>query len=182
MTRTAAVFLAAIAAATPPHLVVIVVDDAGVGDWLHNSTFNATPTLDRLARDGCELTQLRTLPLCSPSRAALMTGAFPYRYGLQHGVVKHGSTAALPGSIPTLAERLPRHATRAVGKWHLGMARFNNTPAGRGFGSFYGFYNGEQDYYDRKYCPKDARAPASMGSPRRASRSPPQVRPGHGLP
>jgi arylsulfatase A-like enzyme len=111
-----------------------------------------TPTMDELARKGVILDRYYTQPVCSPARAALMQGRFPFRTGMQHyATIKPGSTAHIPLKQPTMAEALREvgYHTHHIGKWHLGMASFNYTPTARGFESHVGYYQAQVDYYNR---------------------------------
>ncbi|KAK8754965.1 hypothetical protein V5799_002336 [Amblyomma americanum] len=135
--------------ATPPHIVVVIADDLGWADTsLHGSAQIPTPNLDALASMGVLLNDYYVQPLCSPSRAALMTGLYPAHNGVRAPIM-----AAQVGGLPLQFKILPEHLkdlgyeTHAVGKWHLGYSSFNYTPTYRGFDSFYGFHNGPNDYY-----------------------------------
>lgn len=140
---------------TRPHVVLLVLDDLGRSDHTVFESSSvvgyATPTLERLAKkEGAVLSNYYTQAECSPTRAALLTGRFPFRLGLQFSLVP-GSTAGLPAQTPTLAEMLRGlgYTTHAVGKWHLGSASVAQTPTSRGFDSFYGFLQGRIDYFNK---------------------------------
>ena len=134
--------------AKQPNIVVIVADDLGWGDvgW-HDSQIK-TPQLDALANRGARLEAHYVQPVCSPTRAALMTGRYPIRHGLQTGVVRPWAQYGLPLEEQTLAEglRSAGYATAIVGKWHLGHFKPEYLPTRRGFDHQYGHYNGAIDY------------------------------------
>ncbi|KAM7310972.1 arylsulfatase I isoform X2 [Ixodes scapularis] len=134
----------------PPNLVLIVADDLGWNDvpW-HNPGILA-PNLRRLASEGVTLEQNYVQPVCSPTRGALMTGRYPYRFGMQNGVIRPLEPQGLPLELPVLADELRRrgYSTHAIGKWHLGFCKWQYTPTFRGFDSFRGFYLGSGDYYE----------------------------------
>jgi arylsulfatase len=111
------------AADRPPNIVLILTDDQGYGDvGCFGATGFATPNLDRLARDGRRFTNFHVAqPVCSASRAALLTGCYPSRIGIQGALgpnAKHG----IADGETTLAQILKRqgYATGMAGKWHLG--------------------------------------------------------------
>src|SRR5512132_216507 len=142
---------AALAAQTPParkpNFLVIVTDDHGVGDvgcYGHREV--RTPNLDRLAASGVRFTQwYSNAPICSASRAAILTGKYPDRTGVQGALasqptwdvpgLRRGETT-LPGALHNLGYR-----TAAFGKWHLGSAR-HSRPMAQGFDEFFGWYSG----------------------------------------
>jgi len=132
----------------PRHIVFIVADDLGFADLGARGQQIRTPALDGLLRDGVELLSYYVLPDCSPTRAAIMTGRYPMRYGVNvpldnffaHGVSRNETF--LPEALASRGYR-----THAVGKWHLGFYDWQLTPTFRGFESFYGFYSGGEDYY-----------------------------------
>ena len=134
-----------------PNVVFIVVDDLGWDDvGYHGSTQVKTPNIDMLAASSIDLDSHYVNPLCSPSRAALLTGRYPSSLGLQHSVIIQGQRVGVPLNETMLSEHLRRagYATHAIGKWHLGYFAKQYTPTGRGFDSFYGYYNENTDYYD----------------------------------
>jgi arylsulfatase B len=127
---------------TQSNIVFILFDDLGTFDFItpldRPSDIN-TPVIDHLASKGVRLTNYYTDSVCTPARAALMTGRYSVNTGLTHVLVP-GSPAGLPLDIPTLPELLKNlsYSTAMRGKWHLGHAKPNQTPVGRGFDSFTG--------------------------------------------
>jgi arylsulfatase A len=110
-------------ASTRPNFILINIDDLGYADiGPFGSTINRTPNLDRLARQGRKLTSFYAAPVCSPSRAALMTGCYPKRVLPIPGVLWPGDPVGLSPREVTIAEVLNAegYATAIVGKWHLG--------------------------------------------------------------
>jgi len=132
-----------------PHIVVFLADDLGWGDVGFHGSEIRTPTLDALAEGGVRLESFYVWPVCSPTRAAFLTGRYPIRYGLQGGVVVPHADYGLPPEERTLADALGEagYRTAIVGKWHLGHARPEYLPTRRGFDHQYGLYNGQVDYY-----------------------------------
>jgi arylsulfatase A len=111
------------AADTKPNFIVINIDDLGYADiGPFGSTLNRTPNLDRMAKEGRKLTSYYAAPVCSPSRAALMTGSYPKRaLPIPHVLFPAGAVGLHPDEV-TIAEVLrgTGYATACVGKWHLG--------------------------------------------------------------
>ena len=141
---------AAIAQSRPPNIVVIVGDDLGYADvGFHGATDIPTPNLDALARGGIRFTDAYvTGPYCSPTRAGLLTGRYPQRFGHEFNMgVQPG--LGLPSEETTLADRLKSagYRTALFGKWHLG-ADADHHPLSRGFDEFFGFLGGEHSYLD----------------------------------
>ena len=140
------------AAEARPNFLIILTDDHGYGDV---STYHAsdvrTPNIDRLAAEGMLFTTMRAnCTVCSPSRAALLTGRYADRVGVP-GVIRTqplDSWGYLDPNVPTLANELKRagYHTAIVGKWHLGL-RSPNTPNERGFDFFHGFLGDMMDSY-----------------------------------
>lgn len=136
------------AAAKPPNIVYFLADDLGRDDVGWRGSSIKTPHLDQLARGGAQLNQFYVQPVCSPTRAALLTGRYPMRYGLQVGVVRPWAEYGLNTEEYLLSEALKDagYETAIVGKWHLGHARRAYLPTSRGFEHQYGHYNGALDY------------------------------------
>ena len=137
-------------AAIRPNIVHIVADDLGWKDVGFNGCQDIkTPNLDRLARDGARLTQFYVQPMCTPTRAALMTGRYPFRYGLQTAVIPSVSTYGLDSAEWLMPQCLKEagYTTAIIGKWHLGHADKRLWPKQRGFDYQYGAMIGELDYF-----------------------------------
>ena len=132
-----------------PNVVFILADDLGWKDVGFHGSDIATPSLDRLASGGAELAQLYAQPMCTPSRAALMTGRYPFRYGLQTAVIPSASTYGLATDEWLLPQALQEagYRTAIVGKWHLGHGDRKYWPRQRGFDVHYGPVLGEIDYF-----------------------------------
>jgi arylsulfatase A-like enzyme len=132
-----------------PHILYILADDLGFADLGHRGSNIATPNIDALAAGGVRLREFYTQPLCTPTRAALMTGRYPMRYGLQMGVIPSGASYGLDPAEQTLPALLKSagYRTSLVGKWHLGHADEKFWPRQRGFDSFYGALIGEIDHF-----------------------------------
>jgi arylsulfatase A-like enzyme len=137
------------AAPPRPHIVFLLADDLGFNDVGWRNPQVHSPNLDALARGGAVLDHFYVQPVCSPTRAALMTGRYPFRYGLQTGVVRPWADYGLPLDELTLASALQRagYHTAIVGKWHLGTITPEYLPTRRGFDRQYGHYNGAIDYF-----------------------------------
>jgi arylsulfatase A-like enzyme len=135
----------------PMNVIFIVADDLGWNDIGYRNKDLTTPNLDRLAREGVILNQSYVQSTCSPSRAAILTGYYPHRLGLQHRTITREQAKFIPLNIPTLAEELKirGYATHAVGKWHVGHCNWQYTPTKRGFDSHFGYFLASEDYYDR---------------------------------
>ncbi|XP_025102556.1 arylsulfatase J-like isoform X2 [Pomacea canaliculata] len=135
--------------ASPPNILFIVADDMGWADvqWRDSSMY--TPNLEQLKAEGVELTNAYAQPSCTPSRAAFLTGIYPFRMGIQNSVFEELENISVPLDKKMLPQSLKElgYATHMVGKWHLGFCRWDMTPTRRGFDSFYGMYNGYADYF-----------------------------------
>ena len=136
-----------IAATPPPNIIVILADDMGYGDLgAFGSPNNRTPRLDAMAAAGQKWTSFYVQPVCSPSRAALLTGRLPVRsgmYGVAAGrapkVLRADAAEGLPADEITIAELLKGrgYTTGLIGKWHLGhLPAF--LPMAQGFDSWFG--------------------------------------------
>jgi arylsulfatase A-like enzyme len=139
-------------AAPAPRLnvVLIVSDDLGWRGVGYHGGAVPTPNIDRIAREGVELNHFYVSPMCSPTRAGLMTGRYPMRFGMARTVVHPWSQWGLPPGELTIAEALASagYAQRAIfGKWHLGHMDPRWLPLSSGFSEFVGCYTGEIDYF-----------------------------------
>jgi arylsulfatase A-like enzyme len=131
-----------------PNIIFILQDDQGWGDVGYHGSIVQTPTIDRMARQGVELNRYYTYAVCSPTRAALMSG----RSSLETGVdAPISTTQALPMNLTLLPQYMKAagYQTVMIGKWHLGQAQTEYQPHRRGFDHFYGFLSGFQDHYTR---------------------------------
>ncbi len=131
-----------------PNIVIIFVDDMGYGDMTRTGHPTIrTPNLDRMANEGVMMTQFYTAnPVCSPSRAALLTGRWPVRTGVVK-VFFPFHNIGLPRNEITLADLLKtkNYATGCIGKWHLGHKK-EYLPTSRGFDYYYGIpYSNDMD-------------------------------------
>ena len=148
----------------------------GVNDVSWNNPLAPTPTLKSLAEDGVILDTAYTLPVCTPSRAALLTGIYPYKFGFQVMdslytsfliilIYQRGFGKNVPEGLPLNLKILPEYlkdlgyTTHGFGKWHLGFCSEAYTPLKRGFDTFDGLFVGDEadlanessDTTERKY-------------------------------
>ncbi len=132
-----------------PNIVYIVADDLGSKDVGFHGSDIKTPNLDKLAAGGVKLEQFYAQPMCTPTRACLMTGRYPFRYGLQTLVIASNHTYGLPTDEWLLPQALKEagYTTAIIGKWHLGHADPKYWPRQRGFDVQYGPLIGEIDYF-----------------------------------
>ena len=133
-----------------PNIVHIVADDLGWKDVGFNGcTDIKTPNLDKLTATGAKLSQFYVQPMCTPTRAALMTGRYPFRYGLQTIVIPTAANYGLDTSEYLMPQCLKDagYKTAIIGKWHLGHADRKYWPKQRGFDYQYGAMIGELDYF-----------------------------------
>ncbi len=138
------------AEATSPNIVVILADDLGWNAVGYHNNEIKTPNIDRLCSEGVELDNFHVSPMCSPTRAGLMTGRYPIRFGLARSVIPPWRDFGLPTDEVTLAQALGKagYEKRGVfGKWHLGHSRLKWLPTQRGFTHFTGCLNGAIDYF-----------------------------------
>jgi arylsulfatase A-like enzyme len=145
----AILFCVSVSAAPRPNILFLLADDLGSYDVSWRGSEIKTPNLDKLALGGARLEQFYVQPVCSPTRAALLTGRYPMRHGLQVGVVRPWAQYGLPLAERTLAQALrdAGYSTAVIGKWHLGHFAPDYLPTRRGFDHQYGHYNGALDYF-----------------------------------
>ncbi|MCA9506463.1 MAG: arylsulfatase [Myxococcales bacterium] len=130
--------------------MIFLADDLGWADvGFHGEQTIETPSIDRLAREGVELHRFYSTPICSPTRAALMTGRDPMRLGVAYGVIMPWMTNGVHPVEHFMPEsfRAAGYQTAIVGKWHLGHAQETYTPRARGFDHFYGHLHTEVGYF-----------------------------------
>ncbi|MFB0978995.1 MAG: sulfatase-like hydrolase/transferase, partial [Myxococcota bacterium] len=111
---------------TRPNVVIFLADDLGWADvGYHGEEVIETPSIDRIAAEGIQLDRFYSTPICSPTRAALMTGRDPMRLGVAYGVIMPWSTVGIHPDELFLPEAFRRagYQTAMVGKWHLGHAQ-----------------------------------------------------------
>ena len=156
--KTTIILALALVAAAPmhaieqsrPNILLILTDDQGYADAGFRSPEVHTPNLDKLVASGVELKRFYAAPVCSPTRAGLMTGVYPIRFGMQRAVNRPFSEVGLPESLTTLPEALGEAGYKQrhiVGKWHLGNMRKAQLPMNHGFTHQYGPYCSGIDYY-----------------------------------
>jgi arylsulfatase A-like enzyme len=132
-----------------PNIVIFVADDLGWADVGYRGSPIETPSLDSLAAEGMQLDRFYTTPICSPTRAALMTGRDPIRLGVAYSVILPWDS----GGVHTSEHFMPQsfqaagYQTAMMGKWHLGHSQQNFHPNERGFEHFYGHLHTEVGFY-----------------------------------
>ncbi|MDF2377710.1 MAG: sulfatase-like hydrolase/transferase [Verrucomicrobiales bacterium] len=142
------------AAQPPPNIVVIMADDLGYADiGVYGSRFAKTPHLDRLAAGGIRFTDFHSNgPMCTPTRAAFLTGLYQSRFGtkFEGALSKANDEVGLPLEALTIAEVLKQsgYVTGAFGKWHLGY-QVPFLPTRQGFDEFRGLLSGDGDFHTR---------------------------------
>lgn len=132
-----------------PNVLLILTDDLGWGEVGYHGGVAKTPAIDRLAADGVRLERFYVFPVCSPTRAGILTGRSPMRYGIATNVVKPENPSGLPVDEHLMSQsfKAAGYQTAAIGKWHLGLARKAFLPNARGFDHFYGHLTGAIDYW-----------------------------------
>jgi len=139
----------AAAPAVQPNVVVIVADDLGWDDVGYHGGPIETPSIDRLAREGMQLDRFYATPICSPTRAALMTGRDPIRLGVAYAVFLPWDNNGVNPDEHFMSQSFHAagYQTAVVGKWHLGHAQQTYHPNERGFDYFYGHLHTEVGYF-----------------------------------
>ena len=145
----------------PPNFIIILCDDLGYADV---GCFGApkirTPRIDRMAAEGMRFTDFYVpSPLCSPSRAGLLTGCYPRRIGLEKFVLRPDAKTGIHPDETTIAEALKGrgYATCAIGKWHVGF-RPPFRPRAQGFDHYFGIYH-NLDHWETKYFESEGGVP-----------------------
>src|SRR3954463_10725466 len=162
-TGAAAVASRAFADAAParsPNIILIVADDLGYDHvGYQGATDVRTPHIDALAAAGVRFTDgYVSAPVCSPTRAGLLTGRYPQKFGYEvnppSAIKDVPADFGLPTSERTIANHLQKigYATGLIGKWHLGAAK-KFRPLRRGYDEFFGFLYGSRSYYQMQANP-----------------------------
>lgn len=136
-----------------PNIIIILADDLGWRDVSYHGGPIKTPNIDSIARDGVKLERFYVHPICSPTRAALMTGRYPIRFGYMKAVPFGPYKMGMSTEEVTLADMLANAGYKhrgAFGKWHLGHSHIKYHPMRRGFTEFTGCYEGGLDYFNRE--------------------------------
>jgi len=137
-----------------PNVVIFYADDMGIGDvGVYGCRDIQTPSIDALARTGVRFTNYYSAaPICSPSRAALLTGRYPARAGVPTNVSSTPGAPGMPTEQITIAEmaKTRNYATGILGKWHLGFS-YETQPNAQGFDFFFGHHAGCLDYFSHKF-------------------------------
>ena len=145
------IFAACSAPDRQPNIVFIFADDLGIGDTgVYGSEIIRTPHIDALAGEGVRFTQgYVSHPVCSPSRAGLLTGRYQQRHGWEFNPAGRDTEAGLDLSQETIADALKAqgYATGMVGKWHLGMDQ-DHHPMSRGFDEYFGVLAGASQFFE----------------------------------
>ncbi|MEO9633579.1 MAG: arylsulfatase [Parasphingorhabdus sp.] len=138
----------------PPNVIIIMADDLGWGDVGYHGSDIETPNIDRLAREGMRLERFYALPVCTPTRSALMTGRDPIKLGMANAGIMpwNDGGVALDEHFMPESFREAGYETAMVGKWHLGHTIEQHTPNARGFDHFYGHLNTQVHYFDHSFA------------------------------
>ena len=156
-----------------PNVVLILADDLGYGDIGANGGETiATPHIDALARRGVRLTQgYVSHPVCSPSRAGLLTGRYQQRHGWEFNPAGRDRNAGMSTDEPTVADamRAAGYRTGLIGKWHLG-SQPQHHPVNRGFDEYFGMVEGGSIYIDADVPGVESRGKPRIGRPNKIMR------------
>ncbi|NRA04067.1 MAG: arylsulfatase, partial [Myxococcales bacterium] len=137
-------------AAERPNVVILLADDLGWADVGYRGSDIETPNIDALAAEGVRLERLYVSPICTPTRAALMTGRDPMRLGVAYFPLLTWSNKAVSPKERFLPEdfQAAGYQTGMVGKWHLGHTLEIQAPNARGFDDFFGHLHTEVKYWE----------------------------------
>ena len=135
-----------------PNIIIILADDLGYADVGFHGSDIKTPNLDKLANEGAKLENFHACPMCSPTRAGLMTGRYPLRFGMMRAVIPPQRNFGMAPSEYNMAEAMRDAGYNyrgCFGKWHLGHLQTQWHPINQGFTYFVGCYNGAVDYFNQ---------------------------------
>ena len=133
-----------------PNIVFILADDLGYNDIsLHGGASWATPNIDGIAARGVAFENYYVQPVCSPTRASLLTGRHVIHTGIYNAFAKNAAAylSTQYTLLPTYLNRVGNYSSHLIGKWHLGFENARAVPEARGFDSFLGFFNAAADYF-----------------------------------
>ncbi|GAB6024760.1 Arylsulfatase [Chamberlinius hualienensis] len=132
-----------------PNIIFVLADDLGWNDVGFRNPDIITPHIDNAALNGIILDSSYVQPVCTPTRASIMTGYYPFRTGMQAAVILFFAQMGLPLQFKLLPETLQElgYSTHLVGKWHLGSCNQSYLPTNRGFDDFFGFLSGAEHFY-----------------------------------
>ncbi len=147
----ALVVMLGVARGAAPNVLLIVADDLGWGDVPWRGTPARMPQLDALRQSGTELLRFYASPVCSPTRAALLTGRSAFQQGIRDQFAPNNDGVSLLEHFLPESFRAAGYATALVGKWHLGSTSPERLPTQRGFDHFYGFAGPAVDYYTHRF-------------------------------
>ena len=136
---------------TKPNVVIILTDDLGWGDVSYHGGYIPTPNIDQLAKDGMEMNRFYANPVCSPTRASLLTGLHIFNHGVVRPFMNPGAEqSGMPLDLKIMPQYFKEagYQTALSGKWHLGMAKKEFLPTYRGFDTSYGHLTGGIGYFD----------------------------------
>ncbi len=137
------------AAPQQPNVVIVLADDLGWADVGYHGGVIETPSIDRLAREGVQFDRFYVAPICSPTRAAIMTGRDPLKLGIAYDQIHPWYNVGLSPDEYTIADafRDGGYQTAIVGKWHLGHTQEHQLPTAHGFDHFFGHLHTNTDYF-----------------------------------
>ena len=138
------------AAGSAPNVLFIMADDLGFADAGYKSGVMPTPHIDRLAKESIDLEQYYVHPVCTPTRAALLTGRNAAGVGMP-GPFLVGVPAGLGDEYETIGQSMQERGyhTMMSGKWHVGHAAWSHVPTRKGFERFFGFYSAAEGHYSK---------------------------------
>lgn len=144
-----ALLWASAALAAQPNVVILLADDLGWADVGYHGGPIETPSIDRLAAEGVQLNRFYSAPICSPTRAALVTGRDPLKLGIAYDQIHPWYNVGLSPDELTIADvfKLDGYQTALVGKWHLGHTLGHQVPNAQGFDHFWGHLQTNTDFY-----------------------------------
>jgi len=133
-----------------PNILIILADDLGWADLGFRGSDIETPNIDRLAREGLTLNRFYSMPICTPTRSALMTARDPMKLGTIYAGFQPWQNGGVSPEEHFMPEsfKAAGYQTAMIGKWHLGHTIEPLVPTSRGFDHFFGHLNTQVDYYD----------------------------------